>query len=299
MLAAGSVASGLGMMAGVLGPIAAGAGLLYMGLKRGKKETTGSGIEGTASADGFSGLAYADWKRKGGFLRGTKYGRDRSAVDAGVEGVLDSGIGAAYATVGEYAKVLGLPVEAARKLRAEFKVVWGNTEEENKAAIESAIGKVSDQLAGLYSAQLKPFTKAGETLTQAMARLAELQTFSATLNQFGGIFSRIAGASIDARENIIRWPEDRGPGAEVPAVRRRLLQRGRAGRPASGGHWRRAQGRRHRRRRPGQPRAVPRARGGAGRVHGAGASATRRPAGPGAAVRATGRLPDGAGQDAG
>ena len=203
MLAAGSVASGLGMMAGVLGPIAAGAGLLYMGLKRGKKETTGSGIEGTASADGFSGLAYADWKRKGGFLRGTKYGRDRSAVDAGVEGVLDSGIGAAYATVGEYAKVLGLPVEAARKLRAEFKVVWGNTEEENKAAIESAIGKVSDQLAGLYSAQLKPFTKAGETLTQAMARLAELQTFSATLNQFGGIFSRIAGASIDARENII------------------------------------------------------------------------------------------------
>ena len=65
-----------------------------------------------------------------------------------------------------------------------------------------------------------------------MARLAELQTFSATLNQFGGIFSRIAGASIDAGEHHLAGRRDRGPGAEVPAVRRRLLQRGRAGRPA-------------------------------------------------------------------
>lgn len=208
-----NVSGGLGAALGVggaafYGPLGAAVGGLLggainraFGMKA--KEVGEQGIEGTATMSGFAGDAYAKWTQKGGWFRSDKSGTDRSAISTEQDAVLDAGIQALYKSTAEYAKVLGLPLESINGYAASFKVAWGKTDEENQKAIQTAMIGLGDQLAARYATQLAPLQKAGETLAATLSRLSTLQVFSNTLNSLGGVFSKIAGASVTAREHLI------------------------------------------------------------------------------------------------
>lgn len=192
-----SAIPGIGPIAGVVGGLVNRA----FGLKA--KEYTGATTEGSVSAQGFSGANFSNWTQKGGWFRSDKSGRDRSTVEADMQGVLDSGIRALYVSAAQYAAALGLPAESVEKYSASFTVAWGKTDDENKAAIEKAMAGLGNDLAGLYAAQIKPLQRAGEQLADTFKRLGVLEAFSRTLNELGGVFSRIAALGVDAREQLV------------------------------------------------------------------------------------------------
>lgn len=198
-----AVASAVGgpVMGAIIG---AATGVVNRLFGRKAKEVTETGVEGVVSAGGFTGDAFSAWRQEGGLFRSDRSGRDRSAVEGELEATLDAGVTAVFQSAQTYADALGLPADAARNFAGTFKVVWGKTEEENRAAIEQAIGKLSDDLAGVYSQQLTPLKRASETISQTLQRLGVLQAFSKTINDLGGVFSRVARLGIDARESIIQ-----------------------------------------------------------------------------------------------
>lgn len=180
-----------------------GGGVVARLFGRRARETRGSGITGAVSAEGFDGQAYTDWFRKGGVFRSDKSGRDFATVGAELDQTIDASIGMLYGSTEAYAKALGLPVEAARRFTGQFSVAWGQSEAENEKALQAALDKLREDLAGVYGASLAPLQRAGETLAQTMERLATLQTFSAELAKLGGVFGRVAALGVDAREAII------------------------------------------------------------------------------------------------
>ena len=180
-----------------------GGGVVARMFGRRARETRGSGITGTASAGGFAGQQYTDWFRKGGLFRSDKSGRDFAGVADDLDQTVDASIGMLYGSTEAYAKALGLPVEAARRYSGQFSVAWGQSEAENEKALQAALDKLREDLAGVYGASLAPLQRAGETLAQTLERLASLQTFSESLNSLGGVFSRLAGLTVSAREGFI------------------------------------------------------------------------------------------------
>lgn len=180
-----------------------GASLWSRAFGHSNPQIQGQGISGTANAGGFAGQAYADWIRKGGWFHSDKTGTDRTPISSSLDAELDRTIGAVYKSAAEYAKVLGLPVSAVNGYAAQFKVVWGKTEEENKAALDAAISNLGEQLASRYAAQLAPLQRYGETMAATLERLSTLQTFSNGLGALGGVFSRLAATSVTAREHLI------------------------------------------------------------------------------------------------
>jgi tape measure domain-containing protein len=203
-----SVNAGMAIGAVFGGPLGAALGAVIGGVVnrafgRKAKEYGETGIDGSVSAGGFSGQAYAQWQQKGGWFRSDKSGSDRAALDAEVAAQLDGGIKTLYTATKDYAKLLGLPVEAVERYSGQFKVVWGKTEEENQAAMAKAMEDLSNQLVGVYAAQLGPLQRAGETISQTLQRLSGMQVFSNNLNQLGGIFSRVAALGFDAKEQLV------------------------------------------------------------------------------------------------
>lgn len=167
------------------------------------KEFSNERVEGSIGAGGFSGSTLTDFFQKGGLFRSDKRGTESAAVDTAFDSQLDAGVKLLYKTTAEYAKVLGLPVSSVERYTGQFKVAIGKTEEETQAAITAAFTGLGTDLAGVYRDKLQPFVKAGEDLGATLARLAGLQTFTNSLASLGGIFSRISGLSVDARENLI------------------------------------------------------------------------------------------------
>jgi hypothetical protein len=192
LLGSGSIAGGLGMAAGAALPwVAAG----YMLWKNKDKifggELKESGFTGTYSASGFSGQSYR--KIGGGWFHSDD--TRRSAMNPAMDAALDAGVTAAYATARQYAEALGLPVAAVDGFTKAIKLnLKGLSAEE----IQQKIAKAKQ-----FERQLEPFRRAGETLGQTFERLAVLEQFSGTLNDLGGVFSRLAGLSVDAREHLI------------------------------------------------------------------------------------------------
>jgi len=122
---------------------------------------------------------------------------------ADVEG-FDAGAKAASATVREYARVLGLPVKALDGYSQKLKLsLRGLSDDQVQAAIAQAVADFGSGMAKVYELPLSQFQRAGEGLADTLARLAGLQTFSDTIADLGGVFARVAGLGVDAREAFI------------------------------------------------------------------------------------------------
>ena len=192
---------GSGVAGAIFGPIGgaiAGAvgGLVNRAFGR---KLSDQGIEGNFSGGGFEGNAYKFFK--GGWFRSDK--TERSALDSDMAGALGAGASAVYQQVKAYAEALGLPAKELANITSNMRVSFTDDAEKNRKAIEEAVTAYGDSLTGSFAEALAPFQRAGETLIETMQRLTVLQTFSESINQLGGIFSTIAGSSIEARESLI------------------------------------------------------------------------------------------------
>lgn len=197
------IAGGAGLGIGAIAPYVLGAVALYqLGKKAFGRELKDTGITGTFNADtgDFTGSQYKFYK--GGWLRSDK--TTTSTLNAGLDATFDAGAKAMRATVQSYVDVLGLPAEAMKGYTQKIKFsIQGQSAKETQAEIERFVAKFGDGLAAVYKVPLAQFQKAGESVADTLERLAGLQTFSNTLADLGGVFQRLAGLSVDAREGFI------------------------------------------------------------------------------------------------
>ena len=165
------------------------------------RKLTDSGFEGSFGAGGDFGGNQFEYL-KGGLLRSSKV--QRSPLDSSLEAVLDAGGRAAMATAQQYAQALGLPVAALEGFSRQIKVsLKGLSEEQAKQAIQAVVADYQTALLGRFNAQLEPLRRVGETLAQTIERIIPLQEFGRAINVLGGVFSRVAGLAIDAREELL------------------------------------------------------------------------------------------------
>lgn len=195
------IAGGAGLGLGAIAPYVLGAVALYqLGKKAFGRELKDTGITGTFSDEGFAGNQYKFYK--GGWLTSDK--TSTSKLNPGLDAVFDAGASAARATVQAYVEALGLPVEAMKGFTQKIKFsISGQSAKETQEEIERFVAKYGAGLADLYKTPLAAFQKAGEKIADTLERLATLQTFSNTLADLGGVFQRLAGLSVDAREGFI------------------------------------------------------------------------------------------------
>lgn len=204
-----SVSSGMGTvqdiatvaasaMFGPIGGAIAGAvsGLVNRAFGR---KLTDQGIQGTFSGGGFEGESYQFYR--GGFFRSDK--TKTGDLDADMGAALAAGAGALYDQVKYYAEVLKLPAEELANVSSYMKISLTDDAEANQQAIADAMTAYGDALAASFSTALAPFQREGEKLIETLQRLSILESFSQSINQLGGIFSSIAGSSIEAREALI------------------------------------------------------------------------------------------------
>ena len=180
-------------------------GLVNRAFGMGDKKVKESGIMGTISGEDFSGQTYADWKQKGGWFRKDKKGTDYGELNAETADALGQGAASMYGEIMAYAAALKLPSDSLKKVSYSLKVQMGEDAKANEAAINAEFAKYQELLANQFKNVLTPFQKAGETLTQTMGRLAAIQGFNETMNQFGGVFSRIATLGIDATSSLLEF----------------------------------------------------------------------------------------------
>lgn len=199
-----------GVASAVFGPLGgaiAGAigGLVNKAFGSGPKEVKSSGIMGTISGEDFSGKTYSNWKKEGGWFKSDKKGTDYGNLNAETADALNQSAAAIFNEVKTYAEVLNLPSESLKAVSYSLKVQMGEDAAENEKNISAEFAKYQELLASQFSKVITPFAKAGETLTQTMGRLSAIQGFSEVVNQFGGVFSRVAELGIDAKSSLIEF----------------------------------------------------------------------------------------------
>lgn len=194
------------ILGGPIGAAIGGAigGVINRAFGMGPKETTNAGITGTLSAGGANLQSFNDWLKEGGWFRSDKSGREFQALGTELNAFLDGSVKMVAAATKDYAKIVGLNADAIDVFSQQIEIsLKGLTAAEQEQAIAKAIQEFQDNLTAQIGAALVPFQLAGETLTQTLVRLAEIQIVSEQLNQFGGAFSNFATASVTARQSII------------------------------------------------------------------------------------------------
>lgn len=192
-----SAIPGIGPIAGVVG------GLVNRAFGMKAKEMKDFGITGTITGGDATGQRFQDWFQKGGWFRSNKSGTEYSDLGSDLSAALDFGAKQVLDQTKTWAEVLKLPAQSLSNVSANFRIKLTDDEKANKDAIELVFKGYSDALTQQFEASIAPFRKAGESIADAMARLASLSIFSDSINQLGGVFSRIASSSIGAKENII------------------------------------------------------------------------------------------------
>ena len=189
----GQIASLFGPLYGVIG------GLANRLFGRKLKE---AGIQGTLTADGFSGTQYEFYK--GGLLRSNK--TKTKPLDAQVDKLFDDTIRAVVGQTKEYATALGLPVDAINQATLAIKVnLKGKTQAQIDAAFNKVFQDFANQLAESVSAeQLRDLALKDETVAQTLERVAvQLTGVNALFDQLGQplLAASVAGAA--AAQNLL------------------------------------------------------------------------------------------------
>lgn len=213
LMQAGQYSAGAGMGIGAAMPYVAVAALIgnALGLFR-KTKKVGYGLTGTLGEGDIEG--YDLMRRSGTLFSGPSYSLKNTGV-AEQSGALQSAYSAMRTNVANMAELLGASSEAirVRTMTLGSDVLHNDTggiglkldglsAEEAAAKVQEALQAANEELVKMIPG-LEAFAKEGETAVQTLERLAAIQSVSETLNQFGGIFSVIAGSSIEARESLI------------------------------------------------------------------------------------------------
>lgn len=186
-----------------------GASLWSNAFGTGAKKSTESGFDLDITGSSIDGQMYSKWKKKGGWFSSSKYGTDYGAIDNELAAGLQDTASGVYSNVEAYAKLLGLPFEQIQKVGLSARIKITEDEKENQKAIDSFFDSYSNKLAETYHRTLKPLMTATEKLegdyAGALARIGRAESASMVLNEFGGVFSKIATLSISAREQLFEF----------------------------------------------------------------------------------------------
>lgn len=211
---ASGIATGLSGLAAAA-PWVAGALAVYtIGKKafgRGPKEYTGDQtLNGSLSGGGFSGMMEADWKKKGGWFSSSKYGTDRSPVDAAVSQSLGQAYNAIQTSSADFARVLGANADSIMTRSQTIRIALGKDEAANQKAISDFFVSVADTIAREIIPNIDQFRMEGEAAATTLQRLTTnfagidvvLEAMGVTSQQ---AFGAVGVASIAARERLIAF----------------------------------------------------------------------------------------------
>jgi phage-related minor tail protein len=184
--------------------ILSGATLVSKLFGRGRPNVEGRNIVGTVGAEGFDGAYNERVREKGGLFSSDRVYTVAGEVSDQVVALIDDMAGQVRNTAKGYADALGLPVDSIKNFTKalDIDVTFGTAEEKAKK-IEEALRGYADGLFATFDGAVEKFRRLGETSEQVLSRLATLQNFSTDLNALGGVFSRVAGLSVSAREGFI------------------------------------------------------------------------------------------------
>ena len=192
-----SAIPGIGPIAGVVG------GLVNRAFGMKAKEMRDSGIQGSLSGGAATGQQFQDWFQKGGWFRSNKSGTNFSALGDDTSAALNAGAMGVLDSTRAWAQALKLPGDALSSVTTQFKVKLTGDATKDQAEIQALFGRYAADLATTFQGQLAPFQRAGEAISDTLQRLAGLQKFSEAINEFGGVFSRVANLSVNAREQLL------------------------------------------------------------------------------------------------
>lgn len=182
-----------------------------LGLFR-KTKKVGEGLTGTLGAGDIEGY---DLMRKSGTLfsgpdyslRNTGAAEQSGAIQDAYSAMRENTaamierLGGSGRAVREYTTTLGSEVLHNDTGGIGIKLT-GLSPEEAAAKVQAALEVANEELAALALGATN-FARDGETAVQTLQRLTAIQGLSEALNPMGGIFSSIANASVEARENLI------------------------------------------------------------------------------------------------
>ncbi len=164
----------------------------------------GGGITGTISSGDFSGNKFSDWQKKGGWFRSSSNGTTLGALEGDALAALRTSSAAVAAQIKSYAQVLGLPTAAIANVSKQIRIQLTDDQAANELAISEVFAAYQDEIAdAVTGSRLAIFKKLGETNTEALARLSGIQRMTDQLQDYGGVFSRIAALSINAKDELI------------------------------------------------------------------------------------------------
>lgn len=181
-----------------------GASIVSRLFGRKNPEIESRGFQGTVSAGGFDGNAYANILEKGGVFRSDKRYVQTAALGAEQDAGLDATVKAMIEATRGFAEVLGIEASVIDGYNKTIKLQLGDDEAKNQEAIAKLFGEVGDELSMRLVPSLTEFTKAGETASGTLQRLvADYAIVDEALTAIGMTFGAVGVQSLGARERLI------------------------------------------------------------------------------------------------
>jgi tape measure domain-containing protein len=177
-------------------------GVVNRAFGRQSPNVSSQGITGTLGAGGLTGTQFRDWTQKGGWFKSDRAWTDHSVVDAQFADALKASTAGVLAETQRWAKAIGIPGDKLKDVTTSVRVALTGKAEDDTKAIAAALTQYQGALANSLGGALRSFRHTGETLAKTLERLNAMQVFADTLNNMGGIFSRVATLSITAQEEL-------------------------------------------------------------------------------------------------
>lgn len=187
-----------------------GASLWARAFGRRKPTIEEQGIQGTLSAGGFSGEAFANILEKGGWFRSDKRYTKTAALDAETDKTFDDTMAAMVASVRGFGTAIGAQTSAIDGYSKQIKLTLTDDEAKNQELITQVFGSVADELSTLLLPNIAQFQKGTETASATLQRLAlDFQLVDEILTAMGTnsqqAFGAVGVATIAARERLIEF----------------------------------------------------------------------------------------------
>jgi phage-related minor tail protein len=163
------------------------------------------GIEGTFSGNGFTGNAYADIVRKGGWFRSDKHWTETSALDAALQQHLSETFTGLRTSVADMATSLGQPVAAIQSYSKQIRLAFTADDAANQQLLADTYANMGEDLAKAVLGQVGlEMSQSGETAAQTLSRLSErLRLVNGDLDALGDKLLTLNLASGDAASQLV------------------------------------------------------------------------------------------------
>lgn len=172
----------------------------------GHRKTTveATGIQGQLTTAGFSGQAFAELLKKGGWFRSDKRSTQTGALGAEQQAGLDETIQGIAAAVKGFGAVLGAETAVIDGYSKQIKLTFGKDEAANQKAIQDLFSGVVDELSAMLIPNLAALALEGEKASDTLGRVAtNYMALDAILKALGDDFGAVGLSSLEARERFL------------------------------------------------------------------------------------------------